>query len=187
MKTPEINNDQAGMTWWNELSEPERETALERATDALHHEASAAEAWELWRTGKIDLKPGAKIIPLDMTAEFEKRETAKAVAAVRAELGRPQTPVPQEELDLLEKVSLGDTGQSRTCRYLLCLLVGAEDPTGFKGEGLLEMRTLDRKLADAYLKVLDWWRGPTKSDAPFYDVLRKLEAAYPTPENTKTP
>lgn len=119
-----------------------------------------------------------KVIRLDANKEHARRETEKAVSALRAELNRPQTPVPQDELDSLYEVALGDTGQSRTCRYLLCLLVGADDPTGFKGEGLLEMRTLDRKLANAFLKVLDWWRGPTKSDQPFYDILRKLETAF---------
>lgn len=180
MKGPEINNDPAGMTWWNELSQPERRTALARATAALGHEASPAEAWELWRTGKMDLEPATgKIIPLDLSEEAVKLEGAKAAAAIRAELSRPPVAVPQEELDLLARVALGDTGQSRTCRYLLCLLVGADDPTGFKGEGLLEMRTLDRKLAEAFLKILDWWRGPTKSDLPVYDVFRRIEQQFP--------
>ena len=40
------------------------------------------------------------------------------------------------------------------------------------------MRTLDRKLADAFLKVLDWWHGPTKTDKPLYDILRQIEAAF---------
>lgn len=119
-----------------------------------------------------------KLIRLDANKEHARRETEKAVSALRAELNRPQTPVPQKELDSLCKAALGDTGQSRTCRYLLWLLVGADDPTGFKGDGLLEMRNLDRKFADAFLKVLEWWRGPTKSDQPLYDILRKLETAF---------
>lgn len=115
---------------------------------------------------------------IDLAKAVERRETEKALAAIHSELVRPKTPVPEEELALLQKAALGDTGQSRTCRYLLCLLVGAREPTGFEGEGLLELRSLDRKLADAYLKVLDWWLGPTLSDQPLYDVLRKIEDAF---------
>lgn len=117
-----------------------------------------------------------KVIDLDAT--LPKNATEEVAALVRAEIRLPQTPVPQAELDLLEDVALGNTGQSRSVRYLLFLLPGAADPTGFKGEGLLEMRPLDRRLAEAFLKVLDWWRGPTKSDQPLYDVLRKLEMQF---------
>jgi hypothetical protein len=120
----------------------------------------------------------SKIICLDANEERAKRETEKAASRLRAELNRLQTPVPQDELDRLRQAALGDTGQSRTCRYLLCLLVGADNPTGFKGEGLLELRTLDRKLAEAFLKILDWWRDPTRSDQPIYDILRNLEIAF---------
>ncbi len=121
----------------------------------------------------------SNIIGSDVFAEAAaERQTATAIAAVHAELTRPRMPVPEAELDLLSKAALGDTGQSRTCRYLLCLLAGADDPTGFKGAGLLEMRTLDRNLADAYLRVLDWWRGPTKSDESLYAVLRRIEEAF---------
>jgi hypothetical protein len=115
---------------------------------------------------------------IDLAKVVERRDTENAVAAIRTELERPKTPVPEEELALLQKAALGATGQSRTCRYLLFLLVGAKEPTSFEGEGLLELRSLDRKLADAYLKVLDWWRGPTLSDQPLYDVLRKIEDAF---------
>ena len=125
-----------------------------------------------------------KITHVDLMQEPTKEQTKQAVAELSAALRRPSTPVPQVELDLLCEVALGDTGQSRTCRYLFSLLVGADDPTGFKGEGLLEMRTLDRNFADAFLKILDWWRGPTKSDKPLYDILRKLERRFgqATPE-----
>jgi hypothetical protein len=129
---------------------------------------------------KDPIKPApGKIIRLDRAEQIEKRETAKTVAAIRSELDRPQTPAPYAALELLEKAALGNTGQSRSCRYLLFLLPGAEDPTGFKGEGLLEMRTLDRALADAFLEVINWWRGPTESDELLYAVLQRIEKAFP--------
>ena len=123
-------------------------------------------------------QPDTKIIRIDLAKDYARRETEKAVDRISAELNRPQTPVPQDELDLLCKVALGDTGQSRSSRRLLFLLPGADDPTGFKGEGLLELRALDRKLSEALLTVLAWWRGPTKSDEPLYAVLQKLEEAF---------
>ena len=119
-----------------------------------------------------------KIIRIDPAEDNARREAEEVAKRLLAEFSRPQTPVPQAELDLLCEAALGDTGQSRTCRYLLFLLPGLPDPTDFKGEGLLEMRTLDRKLADSFLKALDWWRGPTKNDEPLYAILRKLEKAF---------
>ena len=125
---------------------------------------------------KRECGPG-KIIELGEATE--RRETEKVAALVRAELNRPRTPVPQAELDLLEQVALGDTGQSRSVRYLLFLLPGYEDPTGFRGDGLLEMRPMDRELTEAFLKVFAWWRGPTESDKPLYSALSRIEAAFP--------
>ncbi len=113
------------------------------------------------------------------------REPSPVALLVSAVLRRPRTPVPQAELDLLEQVALGDTGQSRSVRHLLFLLPGAADPTGFRGDGLLELRPLDRALADAFLKVLDWWRGPTRSDEPLYAVLRRIEAALEPQEQSQ--
>ena len=49
-------DDAVGMTWWNGLTRCERLAALSNATAALGHEASAAEAWRLWKTGQISLK-----------------------------------------------------------------------------------------------------------------------------------
>lgn len=125
---------------------------------------------------KREREPG-KVI--DLRAATERRDTERVAALIRAELNRPRTPVPQAELDFLEQVALGDTGQSRSVRYLLFLLPGYQDPTGFRGHGLLEMRPLDRKLAEAFLKVLAWWRGPTESDEPLYGALSRIEAAFP--------
>ena len=122
------------------------------------------------------LKPtDPKIIRIDPAEDNARREAEEAAHALLSEFSRPQTPVPEAELARLCEVALGDTGQSRICRYLLFLLPGLPDPTGFKGEGLLELRALDRKLSEAFLTVLAWWRGPTKSDQPLYDVLRKME------------
>jgi hypothetical protein len=106
------------------------------------------------------------------------RSGTDPMQALQEESGRARTPVPEDELQLLAKAALGDTGQSRSVRYLLFLLPGSEDPTGFKGQGLIELRPLDRKLADAFLKVLDWWRGPTESELPLYEVLEELERQF---------
>lgn len=111
--------------------------------------------------------------------------SAVVAELVNAELSRPQTPVPHADLDLLEQVALGNTGQSRSVRHLLFLLPGAADPTGFRGDGLLELRPLDRALADAFLKVLDWWRGPTRSDQPLYSTLGRIEAAFHPSESSR--
>jgi hypothetical protein len=127
-------------------------------------------------------QPSENVIHLNEGRET--RGAEKATAALRAELNQTRTlgSVPQAELELLGNEALGDTGQSRSVRYLLFLLTGADDPTGFAGEGLLEMRPLDRKLADAFLKILEWWCGPTKSDQPLYDVLQMLEKQFSTSE-----
>lgn len=126
-----------------------------------------------------DPKPESGINHDAIPPPADEQGRKSALSILRAALGRPLTPVPQEELDLLADAALGDTGQSRTCRYLLFLLPGQNDPTGFEGQGLLEMRTLDRALVDAFLTVLNWWRGPTKSDLPLYEVLQRIENAFP--------
>ncbi len=66
----------------------------------------------------------------------------KIAQPIGAELRRPQTPLPQTELDLQEQFALGNTGQSRSVRHLLFPLPGAAAPTGFQGDGLLELRRL---------------------------------------------
>ena len=119
-----------------------------------------------------------KLIDLEETLARHRAEAAAAL--IQAEFSRPLPPVPEAELDLLEKIALGDTGQSRSVRHLLFLLPGAQ--ASFPGDGLLELRALDRKLSDAFLKVLDWWRGPTQSDEPLYRVLKRLEAEFSPPE-----
>ena len=119
-----------------------------------------------------------KIIRIDLAEDNARREAEEAAHTLLSEVSRPQAPVPEAELARLCEVALGDTGQSRSCRYLLFLLPGLPDPTGFQGEGLLELRALDRKLSEALLTVLAWWRGPTKSDEPLYAVLQKLEETF---------
>jgi len=115
---------------------------------------------------------------IDLGETTARKDTKRIAALIGAELNRPQTPVPQAELDLLEHVALDNTGQSRSVRYLLFLLPGAADPTGFKGDGLLELRVLDLALVDAFLNVLDRWRGPTRSDQPLYLALGRIEGAF---------
>ena len=117
----------------------------------------------------------SKIISIEAAEGFARRETDRTVAALASELNRPAILVPQSDLDLLRRAALGNTDQSRACRYLLFLLAGLPEPGGSTGQGLIELRILDRKLADTFLEVLYWWRGPTKSDQPLYDVLEEVE------------
>ena len=109
--------------------------------------------------------------PDPLPSEEERRAL---VARLTAILGTPAPPLPQRELDLLAEAALGNTRQSRICQFLLFALAGEKDPSGFEGQGFLELRALDRSLSDAFLTVLHWWRGPTQSDQPLYDVLQRL-------------
>lgn len=102
----------------------------------------------------------------------------KVRTRLQQELARSRAPQPNDELQLLLQAARGNSGQSQICRYLLFLLVGSPEPTDFSGEGLREMRMLDRKLSDAFLKVLDWWREG-ESDQPLYDVLAEVEKQFP--------
>lgn len=173
----------------NAFERRRRQLAEERKVERLDKRAAKEKAAAAKKrstqtmTPTPEHPPASKVIDLGETlARHTGEETA---AQIRAALSRPQTPVPQAELDLLERVALGDTGQSRSVRYLLFLLPGAQDPAGFKGEGLLELRALDRALADAFLKVLDWWRGPTRSDEPLHRALARIEAAFPAREDNR--
>ena len=132
---------------------------------------------------RSDIKGKAsKRAVLDSKERFSGQNRTGAISEFSGEVN--QTFVPQDELDLLCKAALGVTGQSRTCRYLLFLLVGTEEPTGLQGEGLVEMRAIDRKLADAFLRVVEWWRGPTASATPLYDVLRAIEDRFDPREDS---
>jgi hypothetical protein len=87
-------------------------------------------------------------------------------------------PCPLNALQLLYEASCGSTGGRQAARNLLFWLVGKGDPTGYVGCGGIELRRLDRQLTTAALEVLAWWAGPTESDQPVYDVLRKLSVRF---------
>lgn len=59
-----------------------------------------------------------KIIHIDPAEDNARREAEEIAAALLATFRRPQPPVPQAEIDILGRVAMGDTGQSRSCRYL---------------------------------------------------------------------
>ena len=82
--------------------------------------------------------------------------------------------VPTESLELLHKTACGDTGGSQAARSFLFGLTGVADPTGFRGEGALELRRLDAPHKKAALEVLTWWTGSTETDQPLYDILDSL-------------
>ncbi len=119
-----------------------------------------------------------KIIRIDPAGDNAQQEAQETLEKLLASFHLPPTPLPQAELELLKRVALGETGQSRSVRYLLFLLSGAKEPGGFAGNGLLELRALDAQLAEAFLKIIDWWRGPTKTDAPLYEVLDTIEGTF---------
>ena len=83
-------------------------------------------------------------------------------------------PVPTESLELLSKTARGDTGGSQAARCFLFGLVGQDDPTGYRGQGALELRRFDTPHLNAALGVLSWWTGGTESDQPLYDILDSL-------------
>lgn len=75
-----------------------------------------------------------------------------------------------------------DTGGSQACRSFLFWLGGQTDPTGYGGDGGLELRRLDGQLKSAAIEVLTWWAGPTKSDKPLYDILASLRERFASTE-----
>ena len=81
-----------------------------------------------------------KIIYINPAEDNARREAEKAAHALLSEFRRPQTPVPEAELARLCEVALGDTGQSRSCHYLLFLLPGADDTTEGARSGLSDYR-----------------------------------------------
>ena len=97
---------------------------------------------------------------------------------LRAALMVKPLPVPEAALDCLVEAALGDTGQSQVCRWFLFWIAGLDDPTGFKGEGALELRRLDSGLKEKALEILAWWTGPTQSDTPLYSRLERLEQRF---------
>src|SRR5437773_3460633 len=99
-----------------------------------------------------------------------KSQTDAAFAELKRALRMPPPPVPEASLQLLYEASCHDTGGSQAARNFLFWLAGRPDPTGYSGYGGLELRRLDHQLKDASFEVLKWWAGPTKSDAPLYEI-----------------
>ena len=96
-------------------------------------------------------------------------------------------PVPEEALRLLHETAQHDTGGSQAARYFLFWLAGEPDPTGFQGDGGLELRRLDKARREAALQILTWWGGPTRSDEPLYLVLRALQEQWGTKPTSPAP
>jgi len=117
-----------------------------------------------------------------VTVDIPSGQAKPSTDAILAELKRvvrmPPTPVPEKELDLLYQAACGDTGGSQAARHFLFWLAGQRDPTGFVGDGGLELRRMDHRLKNAALEVLAWWAGPTKSDNPLYELLAKLRERF---------
>jgi len=87
-------------------------------------------------------------------------------------------PVPHEALSRLHEAAQQDTGSSQACRNFLFWLAGQPDPTGYRGDGGLELRRLDGVLRSAAIEVLTWWASPTKSDQPLLDILERLRERF---------
>ena len=86
--------------------------------------------------------------------------------------------VPVDALELLKRTAFGDTGGSQAARYFLFWAVGRDDPTGYRGDGISELRRLDGAHTKAALSVLNWMTGPIESNQPLHDVLDALQARF---------
>ena len=82
--------------------------------------------------------------------------------------------VPTEELELLRKTALADTGGSRAARNILRWL--------WAWHGGLELRALDGPRQRAALRVMHWWAGPVQSHEPLGNVLDEIECHWPKTE-----
>src|ERR1700689_623570 len=102
------------------------------------------------------------IIP-DETTPAERQA---ALAELKRIMRLPLPPVPEQSLELLYEAACHDTGGSQAARIFLFWLAGQSDPTGYVGDGGIELRRLDQQLKQAALQVMEWWAGPTKSDKP---------------------
>ena len=125
-----------------------------------------------------------------VSVEIPSGQPKPATDAILAELKRmvrmPPTAVPEKELDLLYQAACGDTGGSQASRTFLFWLAGQPDPTGFVGDGGLELRRMDHRLKNAALEVLAWWAGPTKSDDPLYEFLANLRVRFSPRSSSQT-
>jgi hypothetical protein len=106
--------------------------------------------------------------------ELSQDETHCVLAELEQALRSPRPPVPEDALRLLFEAACQGTGGSQAARNFLFWLAGQPDPTGFTGNGGLELRRLDYQLKSAALQVAAWWAGPTRSDMPLYELLGKL-------------
>lgn len=114
---------------------------------------------------------------IDLAREQSPAQQAEVLAQIRQAL-RPPPPVPAGALQLLYETACADTGGSQAARNFLFWLAGQSDPTGYAGDGGLELRRLDRERKEAALEILRWWSGPTKSDQPLYEVLARLRDQF---------
>ena len=103
-----------------------------------------------------------------------RKDRQAALETLRHYLKIPVIPVPHEALSRLHDAAQQDTGGSQACRNFLFWLAGQPDPTGYRGDGGLELRRLDGTLRSAALEVLTWWASPTKSDQPLFEILGEL-------------
>src|SRR4051812_46277897 len=103
-------------------------------------------------------------------------ETEALIEEMKKALQMPPPPVPELELKSLYEAACWTSGGGQAARNFLFWLAGRPDPTGFVGNGGLELRRLDRQLKEAAFEVLRWWAGPVQSDKPLYDVLVRLRA-----------
>lgn len=102
-------------------------------------------------------------------------------------------PLPAAALARLYQEARGRSGGGQAARSLLFWLAGEKDPTGYAGNGGLELRRLDAKNRQAALDVINWWALPEDSDRLF-DVLEllakeltppgKMETAETAPDST---
>lgn len=88
------------------------------------------------------------------------------------------TEVPTDALDRLKRAAYGDTGGSQAARYFLFWCVGQDDPTGYKGQGALELGRLDHALTKDAVVVLQWLTRNPYSYEPIHSVLDDLRASF---------
>jgi hypothetical protein len=118
---------------------------------------------------------------INLDAEPTPEQKAEMLAQLSQAM-RPPPPPPTEALALLFEAACHDTGGSQAIRNFLFWLAGLPDPTGFEGNGGLELRRLDGAHKAAALEVLTWWAGPIKSDQPLYQILQNLRDRFSTDE-----
>ena len=115
-----------------------------------------------------------------LEVSFPDSDEAWALEQLRASI-RPPMPVPRAALDMLTAAAQGDSGGSQAARNFLFWLAGRPDPTGYVGNGGLELRRMDREHKAAAMEVLSWWAGPTQSDQALFDILATLRAIAVAP------